>query len=131
VRQVASILANLELSNSKYGLVQRLHQMKPGDLDELNQILVDWNVRSAKIALDEIQSRLKLIEELDLKLRDKNSDEVGDLQPLFDRSLWVFGPEFESLEFTSNKGMAALASLILFVFGMFAASDKVTHLLVK
>jgi hypothetical protein len=27
--------------------------------------------------------------------------------------------------------MAALASLILFVFGMFAASDKVTHLLVK
>lgn len=105
VQQVAGILATLELSNSKYGLVDRLHQMKPGDLDELNQILLDWNVRSAKIALDEIQSRLKLIEELDLKLRDKNSDEVGDLQPLFDRSLWVFGPEFESLEFTSNKGM--------------------------
>jgi len=114
VQQVASILANLELSKSKYGLVQRLHQMKPGDLDELNQILVDWNVKSAKIALDEIQSRLKLIEELDLKLRDKNSDEVGDLQPLFDRSLWVFGPEFESLEFTSNKGMT---EVIRSIFG--------------
>lgn len=105
VQQVASILANLELSNSKYGLVQRLHGMPPGDLDQLHQILVDWNVRTAKLALDEVMSRLKLIEELDLKLRDESADEVGDLQPLFDRSLWVFGPEFESLEFTSNRGM--------------------------
>ena len=105
VQQVAGILGNLELSSSKYGLVQRLHEMKPGDLDALHQILVDWNVRTAKLALDEVQGRLKLIEELDQKLRDVNSDEVSDLQPLFDRSLWVFGPEFESLEFTSNKGM--------------------------
>lgn len=105
VQQVAAILAHLELANSKYGLVQRLHGMPPGDLDELHQILVDWNVRSAKLALDEVMSRLKLIEELDRKLRDENSDEVRDLQPLFDRSLWVFGPEFESLEFTSNRGM--------------------------
>lgn len=105
VQQVASILANLELSNSKYGLVRRLHGMPPGDLDQLHQILVDWNVRTAKLALDEVMSRLMLIEELDRKLRDENSDEVRDLQPLFDRSLWVFGPEFESLEFTSNRGM--------------------------
>jgi hypothetical protein len=105
VEQVARILAKLELATSKYGLVSRLHDLKPGDLDELNQLLVDRNVRTAKIALDEIQSRLKLIKELDQKLRDENADEVGDLQPLFERSLWVFGPEFESLEFTSNRGM--------------------------
>ncbi|MDF0663969.1 MULTISPECIES: hypothetical protein [unclassified Rhizobium] len=61
--------------------------------------------RLAKDALDEIQTRLKLIEDLDKKLRDETMDEVGDLQPLFERSLWVFGPEFESLEFTSNRGM--------------------------
>jgi hypothetical protein len=105
VEQVADILATLELSNSKYGLVSRLHRMPPGDLDELHQILIDWTVRTAKLALDEIQSRLKLIHELDQKLRDEKMDEVGDLQPLFERSLWVFGPEFESLEFTSNRGM--------------------------
>lgn len=92
VQQVAGILANLELSNSKYGLVQRLHGMPPGDLDQLHQILIDWNVRSAKLALDEILSRLKLIEELDRKLRDESADEVRELQPLFDRSLWVFWP---------------------------------------
>lgn len=105
VQQVAGILANLELSTSKYGLVRRLHDLKPGDLDELHQILIDWNIRTAKLALDEIQSRLKLVEELDQKLRDETLDEVADLQPLFERSLWVFGPEFESIEFTSNRGM--------------------------
>ncbi|MGE0117075.1 MAG: ATP-binding protein [Dongiaceae bacterium] len=105
VEQISGILANLELSSSKYGLITKLHQMQPGDLDDLHRLLEDWTVRSAKIALDEIQTRLRLIEELDRKLRDNRSDEVQDLQPLFDRSLWIFGPEFETIEFTSNKGM--------------------------
>jgi hypothetical protein len=105
IAQVAEILANLELSQSKYGLIDQLHQMQPGDLDELQTLLENWTIRTAKLALDEIQSRLKLIGELDRKLRDPNLSEVGDLQPLLERSLWVFGPEFESLEFTSNRGM--------------------------
>jgi DNA-directed RNA polymerase subunit F len=112
VEQVASVLAKLELASSKYELIAKLHDMKPGDLDELNAILVDWTVRTAKLALDEIASRLKLIEELDEKLRDPKMDEVGDLQPLFERSLWVFGPEFESLEFTSNRGMTEVIARI-------------------
>lgn len=114
VEQVASILAKLELSNSKYGLIQKLHSMPSGDLDQLNQLLADWTIRTAKIALDEIQTRLSLIQELDAKLRDEAMDEVADLQPLFERSLWVFGPEFESIEFTSNRGMT---EVIRKVFG--------------
>jgi hypothetical protein len=105
IGKVAGILANLELSTSKFGLVSKLHDLPPGDLDTLYKLLDDWTVRLAKDALDEIQTRLKLIEDLDKKLRDASMDEVSDLQPLFERSLWVFGPEFESLEFTSNKGM--------------------------
>jgi hypothetical protein len=112
VEQVAGILANLELATSKYELLAKLHDMKPGDLDQLNALLVDWTVRTARLALDEIASRLKLIQELDQKLRDPAMDEVGDLQPLFERSLWVFGPEFESLEFTSNRGMTEVIARI-------------------
>ncbi|MBU8873798.1 ATP-binding protein [Reyranella sp. MMS21-HV4-11] len=112
VEQVAGVLANLELATSKYELIAKLHEMKPGDLDELHALLVDWTVRTAKLALDEIAQRLKLIEELDQKLRDETMKEVSDLQPLFDRSLWVFGPEFESLEFTSNRGMTEVISKI-------------------
>lgn len=112
VEQVAGVLANLELSTSKYALITKLHDMKPGDLDELYAILADWTVRTAKLALDEIQTRLKLIAELDAKLHDETMDEVADLQPLFERSLWVFGPEFESLEFTSNRGMTTVINKI-------------------
>ncbi|TKV70362.1 ATP-binding protein [Rhizobium sp. AU243] len=112
VEQVAGVLANLELANSKYALIAKLHAMNPGDLDELYAILADWTVRTAKLALDEIQTRLKLIAELDSKLHDETMDEVADLQPLFERSLWVFGPEFESLEFTSNRGMTTVISKV-------------------
>ncbi|KGJ10065.1 hypothetical protein IT40_13960 [Paracoccus versutus] len=108
VGKVAGILANLELSTSKYGLLSKLHELPPGDLDSLYQLLDDWTLRLAKDALDEIQTRLKLIKDLEEKLHDESSDEVGDLQPLFERSLWVFGPEFESLEFTSNRGMTTV-----------------------
>jgi hypothetical protein len=121
VEQVAQVLAKLELSASKYGLIQQLHEMKPGDLDELHGLLANWTVRTAKIALDEIQNRLKLVQELDEKLRDETLEEVGDLQPLFERSLWVFGPEFESLEFTSNRGMT---EVIRALFGRDEAASR-------
>ncbi|WP_225772034.1 ATP-binding protein [Inquilinus sp. Marseille-Q2685] len=108
IKQVAEVLANLELSTSKYALIGKLQELPPGDLDALHKILEDWTVALAKDALDEIQTRLKLVEELDRKLRSEASDEVRDLQPLLEKSLWVFGPEFESLEFTSNRGMTTV-----------------------
>jgi len=106
--QVAGILANLEASSSKYALIGKLHDLPPGDLDALYQLLTDWTLRVAKDALDQIQTRLKLIRQMHETLRDETADEVRDLQPLFDRSLWVFGPEFESIEFTSNRTMATV-----------------------
>lgn len=106
--QVAGILANLEASSSKYALISKLHDLPPGDLDALNQLLTDWTVRVAKDALDQIQTRLKMIRQMHETLRDEAADEVKDLQPLFDQSLWVFGPEFESIEFTSNRTMATV-----------------------
>jgi len=121
IEQVAGILANLEVSKSKYGLIDKLHQMKPGDLDDLHKLLEDWTLTVAKDALDEIQARLRLIEELDTKLRDPESDEVQDLQPLLESSLWVFGPEFESIEYTSNRGMT---EVIRSLFGLEATGSR-------
>ena len=62
----------------------------------------------AKLVLDEIQTRLKLINELKAKLEVVSIDEVHELQPLFEKGLWMFGPQFESIEFTSNKGMTTV-----------------------
>ncbi len=103
--QVMGILANLELAQSQYSLLEKLHELSPSDLDSWNGLLEEWTLKSAKEALDEIARRLKLIEEIRQKTASEDTDEVQELQPLFGEALWIFGPQFESIEFTSNKGM--------------------------
>ncbi len=103
--QLSSILANLEKSKYQYGLLELLHDQSPNDLDNLHDILNDWTIGMAKIILDEIQNRLKVINELRYKIRNSGIDEVHELQPIFEKGLWMLGPQFESIEFTSNKGM--------------------------
>jgi len=106
--QLSSILAKLEKAKSRYGLLDLLHKCEPNDYDTLHIILSEWTVSMAKLVLDEIQNRLKLIGELRTKIQIAGIDEVHELQPLFERGLWMFGAQFESIEFTSNKGMTSV-----------------------
>jgi hypothetical protein len=108
LKTVSGVLANMEVANSQYGLLHKLHELSPDQIDDLHQILEDWTVGMAKIVLDEIQGRMRLIEELRLKTADKNTLEVQELQPLFRQGLWIFGPEFETIHFTSNQGMTTV-----------------------
>lgn len=103
--KVASILANLEQSQSKFALLGDLEKVGPNDLDSLHQVLTSWSIQDAKTVLDELESRLKLLQELHDRTPDITADEVRELQPLFQRSLWILGPEFESIEYTSNRSM--------------------------
>jgi len=105
LQSISKILATLEASTSKYSLVHQLSECTPKDLDDLSDILRDWNIKSAKAVLDEIQTRLKLIKDIRDKIHKKSTLEVQELQPLFGKGLWIFGPEFESIEYTSNVGM--------------------------
>lgn len=110
--QLSTILAKLEQSKSRYGLLDLLHKCEPNDYDTLHDILKEWTIGMAKLVLDEIQNRLKLIGELRTKLKVVGVDEVHELQPLFERGLWMFGAQFESIEFTSNKGMTNVIKTI-------------------
>ena len=67
---------------------------------------------NAEIVLNELERRIAVIHELQTLIRSKTSDEVHDIQPLFERGLWMFGPEYESVEFTSNRGMTACCSAV-------------------
>ena len=102
------ILANLELAQSQYSILEKFHALVPNDFDGLNSILETWTVQSAQVALDVIRDRLRLIEEIRARAADPNSDEVQQLQPLFKRGLWVFGPQFEAMEYTSNQSMTTV-----------------------
>ncbi len=110
--QLSSILAKMEQAKSRYGLLDLLHKCEPTDYDTLHDILKEWTIGMAKLVLDEIQNRLKLIGELRTKLKQVGIDEVHELQPLFERGLWMFGAQFESIEFTSNKGMTNVIKTI-------------------
>ncbi|MEI7869874.1 MAG: ATP-binding protein [Candidatus Methylumidiphilus sp.] len=106
--QLAKILTTLEKSKSRYGLLEVLHNQDTHDLDALHEVLSQWTIGMAKLVLDEIQNRLKLINELKAKIQVTGINEVHELQPLFEKGLWMFGPQFESIEFTSNQGMTAV-----------------------
>ncbi|WP_232440279.1 ATP-binding protein [Burkholderia ubonensis] len=110
--QLTTILTKLERSKSRYGLLDVLHKCDPDDYDSLHEILTQWSVSMAKLVLDEIQNRLKLIGELRAKLKEVGVDEVHELQPLFERGLWMFGAQFESIDFTSNVGMSQVIKTI-------------------
>lgn len=108
ITQVMNILAKMETTESQYSLLSKLEQMAPSDIDGANEIFERWSVTAAKFVLDEIDTRLKLISEIDRLTRDPKTDEVHDLQPLFEKGLWVFGPEFESIEYTSNQTISSV-----------------------
>ena len=108
IDQVMGLLATMEMAESQYELLDRLHDISPDDIDALNDVMKEWSIKTAKAALDEVSRRLKLIEEIRRKTDDPETDEVQELQPLFEQALWIFGPEFESIEFTSNRGMTTV-----------------------
>ena len=103
--KLSGVLIKMEQSNTKYSLISKLHELDPNQIDNLHNILSDWSLDLAKEVLDELQIRLKLLDELRERVLDVNTREVQDLQPLFHQGLWIFGPEFETIEFTSNEGM--------------------------
>ena len=113
ITNVSTILANLENSKSRYGLLEVLSAQTSDDLDDLHNILSEWSVSMAKIVLDEIQIRLKVVNELSKKIEVKNIDELHELQPLFEKCLWIFGPQFESIHYTSNRGMTKVIQELL------------------
>ncbi|MEX2578818.1 MAG: ATP-binding protein [Verrucomicrobiales bacterium] len=114
LKSVSGVLANLEVASSQYGLLHKLHELSPDQIDDLHELLDEWSVDMAKLVLDEIRDRMKLIEELREKTKKDSTLEVQELQPLFRDGLWIFGPEFETIHFTSNEGMT---SVIQKIFG--------------
>ena len=108
IDQIMGLLANMEAADSQYSLLEKLHTLTPDQIDDWNSILERWTVGTAKLVLDEIERRSRIIEEIRAHTANPDTDEVHVLQPLFARALWIFGPQFESIEFTSNRSMATV-----------------------
>lgn len=100
---------NLEKSKSGAALLQKLSTLPPNDVAGLDQLLAEWTVKDALRVLDEIDSRVSVIETIHRLADDPKTDELHTLHPLILRSRWLFGPEFESQEYCSNATLQTVA----------------------
>lgn len=105
-------IINLEQAKNGAALLQKLSTMEVQEIDSLYKLLSDWSIRDALAVLNEIERRVKVIEAIDKLHSDKNVDELHVLHPLLTEARWVFGPEFESREYTSNKQLRTVAKKI-------------------
>jgi hypothetical protein len=111
--RTVAVLTTLERSRGGYDLLARLAACSPDDLDTWNRLMGEWSAGNAEIVLNELGRRLKLISDLEKLVHVATTDELHDLQPLFARGLWMFGPELESAEFTSNRRMTTVIRTLL------------------
>jgi Histidine kinase-, DNA gyrase B-, and HSP90-like ATPase len=111
--RTVKVFAKLEESRSGYDLLIQLAACSPDDLDKWNELMTQWTASNAEIVLSELQRRLKLIERMQTLVESPLADELHDLQPLFERSLWIFGPEYEAVDFRSNRGLAEVIGKFL------------------
>lgn len=100
---------NLEKSKSGASLLQKLANLPATDVEGLDSLLADWTVKDALRVLDEIDGRLSIIEAISRLAEDPDTDELHTLHPLILRSRWLFGPEFESMEYCSNMTLKSVA----------------------
>jgi hypothetical protein len=107
------ILAKLEKSRTGFILLEQLAQLDPNDLDALSDLLGRWTIQEASIVLEELQKRLKLIDNLERLVENPSSDELHEIQPLFEMGLWIFGPEYEGISFTSNRSLLTVIKKLL------------------
>lgn len=103
---------NLEKSKSGAALLQKLSTLASDDVTGLDQLLTEWTIKDALRVLDEIDSRLSVIETIRRIAGDPGTDELHTLHPLILRSRWLFGPEFESQEYCSNATLQTVAKVL-------------------
>lgn len=103
IRTAVKAVLNLQSTSEGEELLRKLSSMSETDIAELNKILSRWNVKDAMKVLDVIDRRLTVIELIKKLSEDPNTDELHVLHPLITESRWVFGPEFDSPEYTANQ----------------------------
>ncbi len=106
VSTTVSVLSKLEKTRTGYDILDQLSRLKLDEIDALSELLQTWSVHEVRVVLNELERRLKIIERLEQFIEDPTTDELHELQPLFEQGLWIFGPEFESIQFTSNRTLS-------------------------
>lgn len=99
------VVIKLEKSRSGKELLNKLIGFSQEDVEGLNKLLDRWTVRDALAVLDEIDQIITVIEAISKLSKDIKTDELHTLHPLITQARWLFGPEFDTPEYTSNQSL--------------------------
>ncbi len=105
-------IINLEKTRSGQELLLKLSTLSEDDIVGLNALLEKWSVRDALSVLDEIDRRITVIEAIRKLSKDKDVDELHVLHPLVTGARWLFGPEYESAEYSSNRQLQTAVEVV-------------------
>lgn len=105
---IVSALVKVLNSRSGVSLLSKLGSMDTYEIDELNTILDKWSITDIKIVLDEIDSRIQVIDAIQKLSADPSTDELHVLHPLISQARWLFGIEYDSNAFTFNKALTTV-----------------------
>lgn len=94
---------NLEKTKSGSELLVKLSNLSSEDIEGLNKLLENWSIKDALTVLDEIDKRISVIEAIRKLASDSTVDELRILHPLVASARWIFGPEYDSPEYSSNN----------------------------
>lgn len=103
---------NIEKSRAGIPLLYKLTQFSAADVKALNDFLEDWCITDAMTILAEIDSRIKIVEAIERLSGDHSVDELHTLHPLIEKARWIFGPEFDTPEYSSNRGLRKTMEIV-------------------
>ena len=101
-------LVNIQKSQNGALLLGKLAKLDSNDLDELTNLLNNWDIKDILTVLREIDNRIIVIEAIDRLREDPSVDELHQLHPLILESRWLFGAEFDSPMYTANKALTTV-----------------------
>jgi len=105
---------NLERTRNGKSLLKKLAGLSEEDIAGLDRLLSEWTIKDALCVLDEIDKRLTVVEAIRKLSSDREIDELKILHPLVTEARWLFGPEFDSPEYVSNR---QLGTVVQEIFG--------------
>ena len=108
----AKAVINLGKANRGQELLVKLSHMSTAEIDSLDRLLTKWTIRDALTVLDEIDKRLTVIEAIRKLSDDKTTDELHVLHPLLTEARWVFGPEYDTSEYLSNRQLQTVMKTV-------------------
>lgn len=110
---IVSSLVNV-LSNEKgLSLLAKLSVMSDSSLSDLDKILDEWSVSDIKLVLDEINSRIAVIDAIKKLCSDSQTDELHVLHPLISQARWLFGIEYDNPNYTFNRRLSTVMKELL------------------